>query len=629
MKLYARVLSLVFSLCLLMAFHVDVEAAETNGNTGLEAAQELYNYGLFKGVGTDSNGSPIFELEKMPSRNQAVIMLVRLLGKESVAKSGNWNIPFTDVTDSMKPYVGFAYANALTSGKTPTTFGGTQNITENQYITFILRALGYSSGSDFKVSTAGDFASSIGLTGARQQNTNSVFTRSDVAVISRNALYCKLNTSDRTLLDQLRNEGAIKADHTAIQDSEPTVFALNTDHIYISAGEQVTLIPNITSKEITWTSSDAKYFAVNNGVVSVVERGGADAIITATTSDGKSASCRVMMKSSEPLTVGGSNGKVYAKFPPILSMDNVFPEIYPWISYDSDLQEFDIYKYSYTYLTSSIEQAESAAEGYARWLRSKGYTLIFEGDDPITGGGNIAKNIKYELTDPSGVYGISIKGFFDYFSSSYPTYTVDVTIDYAKQAKNTATNPNTGVKIESIYLQDKNINKVQGTVFKTGAICMPANASGTVNWISSNPSVVSVRDLGSKTDPVSGYLLSMVELTMNSSGTATISVVASSGITAQCSVVVSGNDIAMAQEAVNTLKSILKNPSSLILNSVRSYHGSYGTVIEIDYSAMNGFGGYNREYFIYTGDTSGTQSTSVIDTHNYPYAVIDIRSLIV
>lgn len=73
---------------------------------------------------------------------------------------------------------------------------------------------------------------------------------------------------------------------------------------------------------------------------------------------------------------------------------------------------------------TSIEQAESAAKEYARWLQSKGYTLTYEGDDSITGGGGISENIIYKLMDPSGIFEIDIKGFFDYLTVSHTTYTV-------------------------------------------------------------------------------------------------------------------------------------------------------------------------------------------------------------
>lgn len=50
----------------------------------------------------------------------------------------------------------------------------------------------------------------------------------------------------------------------------------------------------------------------------------------------------------------------------------------------------------------------------------------------------------------------------------------------------------------------------------------------------------------------------------------------------------------LKRNAKAKLKSLLRNPSSLIINKIV---GS-GNFISIDYSAMNGFGGYNRETFI-------------------------------
>ena len=45
----------------------------------------------------NAGGTPIFALEQTPTRNQAVIMLVRLPGKEQEALSGTWALPFADV----------------------------------------------------------------------------------------------------------------------------------------------------------------------------------------------------------------------------------------------------------------------------------------------------------------------------------------------------------------------------------------------------------------------------------------------------------------------------------------------------------------------------------------------------
>ena len=152
------------------------------------AADALHELGLFNGTGTDANGKPIYDLDRAPTRHEAVTMLVRILGKEEEAKSGNWNIPFTDVADWAKPYVGYAYANGLTSGTGATTFGGNATVTASQYITFVLRALGYESGTDFQWDKAWELSDKIALTDGRYNADRKSFLRGDVAIISYTAL---------------------------------------------------------------------------------------------------------------------------------------------------------------------------------------------------------------------------------------------------------------------------------------------------------------------------------------------------------------------------------------------------------------------------------------------------------
>ncbi len=98
-------------------------------------------------------------------------MLVRLLGRASEAESKEWNTPFTEVTAQAKPYVGYAYENKLTSGTSGTTYGGVGNTTATQYLAFVLRALGYESGTDFQWNKAWELSDKIVLTDGRY-NTN-------------------------------------------------------------------------------------------------------------------------------------------------------------------------------------------------------------------------------------------------------------------------------------------------------------------------------------------------------------------------------------------------------------------------------------------------------------------------
>lgn len=175
----------------------------------LSSAEALHDLGLFQGTGTNADGTPIYDLDKTPSRNQALIMLVRLLGKEAEAKNGTWDIPFTDVSAEMKPYVGYAYANGLTTGYTAESFRGGQKVSGNQYVSFLLRALGYESGKDFEVAKATELSDKIGLTAGQSL---AGFTRGDVAQLSAAALSTPLKDSETTMMRKLQTEGVIPAE---------------------------------------------------------------------------------------------------------------------------------------------------------------------------------------------------------------------------------------------------------------------------------------------------------------------------------------------------------------------------------------------------------------------------------
>lgn len=171
-----------------------------------QAAQALYELGLFSGTGLHADGTPNFDLKRSPTRQEAITMLVRLLGKEKEAQAGTWETPFTDVDGWAKPYVGYAYTNHLTGGTSSTTFSGNDTITASQYITFILRALGYADGADFQWDKAWELSDKIGLTSGEYNSSTVSFLRGDVASISCTALTVCLKDSDKKLSDKLIDE---------------------------------------------------------------------------------------------------------------------------------------------------------------------------------------------------------------------------------------------------------------------------------------------------------------------------------------------------------------------------------------------------------------------------------------
>ena len=197
-----RLLSVLLSLALLLTL---VPSALAAGDEAAVAAKALYELGILHGTGADASGRPVFDLDRGITRIEAVTLLVRLLGKEDEAISGTWDTPFTDVAEWARPYVGYAYANGLTMGTSATTFGGGIIISATEYITFVLRALGYESGADFPWNRAWELSDQIGLTDGRYNAAAKGFTRGDAAIVSYNALDCSLKNQSLTLRRLLMN----------------------------------------------------------------------------------------------------------------------------------------------------------------------------------------------------------------------------------------------------------------------------------------------------------------------------------------------------------------------------------------------------------------------------------------
>ena len=197
-----RLLALGLSVLLALSLFPAALAATGEAN---QAARELYEMGLFQGTGTNADGTPNFALDRTMTRAEAVTMLVRLLGKEAEAKAGTWTTPFTDVAAWAVPYVGYAYENGLTKGVSATAFGGGDTVTATQYLTFVLRALGYDSGSDFRWDAAWELSDKLGFTSG-QYAAGGDFLRGDAAIVSNNALAVKLKDSGTTLRETLATQ---------------------------------------------------------------------------------------------------------------------------------------------------------------------------------------------------------------------------------------------------------------------------------------------------------------------------------------------------------------------------------------------------------------------------------------
>ncbi len=178
----------------------------------------LKQLGLFRGV-SETN----FDLERAPTRIEALVMLIRVLGKENEALDGTWRHPFTDVPSWADPYVGYAYVNGLTNGVSPTEFGEGDASAAN-YLTFMLRALGYSdaNGLDFTWDNPFALAENVGILVDGIDVDN--FWRADVAGVSYLALTANLKGSADTLADKLISAGVFTLEEygAALGSSAPS-----------------------------------------------------------------------------------------------------------------------------------------------------------------------------------------------------------------------------------------------------------------------------------------------------------------------------------------------------------------------------------------------------------------------
>ena len=128
------------------------------------------------------------------------------------------------MADWARPYVGYAYANGLTNGTGRTTFSGKDPVTATQYLTFVLRALGYSSaeGGDFRWDAAWELTDRLDITKG-EYGPDTPFDRGDVVKISYSALGAYLKGEGRVLGEKLLDEGVFTLEqyHAAMSGGGP------------------------------------------------------------------------------------------------------------------------------------------------------------------------------------------------------------------------------------------------------------------------------------------------------------------------------------------------------------------------------------------------------------------------
>ena len=178
-------------------------------DTGKNPARCLNKLGLMKGVGTDENGNVLLDTGREPTRAEAVVMLIRLLGAENEALSHEKTHPFTDVPEWADGYISYAYENGLTEGVSDTLFAAEDPASPEMYLTFLLRALGYTDrgeDADFSWENPWEFALERGLT-ERDKNYGQLFSRFEMADMSFCALFAEMKGTQTKLYKHLIADG--------------------------------------------------------------------------------------------------------------------------------------------------------------------------------------------------------------------------------------------------------------------------------------------------------------------------------------------------------------------------------------------------------------------------------------
>lgn len=155
------------------------------------------------------------ELDRELTRTEGAIMYSRLLGLEDEIKAfaqenPNYESGFSDVPAWAEDTINYLQHMGLVNGISDTLYGASAQMTEAQYTTLVLRALGYSDrDGDFVWNASIEKAIEEGLYAddvrayAYTENSSDMFTRRMMSYISYNALFYENIDTQEMLFDAI------------------------------------------------------------------------------------------------------------------------------------------------------------------------------------------------------------------------------------------------------------------------------------------------------------------------------------------------------------------------------------------------------------------------------------------
>lgn len=246
-----KILALATALALALSLSICAFAAENQPPAGsdLALAQQLNQLGLFRGAGTNADGSVNYDLDRQPNRAEAITMLIRALGagdQEGTTKQH----PYQDVPTWANGAVSYARKYDLTRGISATEFGAKSPVTTAMYLTFMLRALGYQDGTDFVWNSPWETAVQAGILPA--QADWATLTRGELVEITAAALFAQHKTTGQPLWERLVSSGAFTAEQFQAAFPADPYATLHTQSKYRTAlSEKLQGVNNVTWMEET------------------------------------------------------------------------------------------------------------------------------------------------------------------------------------------------------------------------------------------------------------------------------------------------------------------------------------------------------------------------------------------
>ncbi len=204
----------VISRTAVLDYRGDYHLSLSNATTDYSAmASALKALDLFKG--TDTAYGEGFDLELQPTRIQALVMLIRLLGEEDDALACTAPVTFKDIPATYwgRSYIAYAVEKGYTNGVEDNQFAPDRIATTQMYIEFVLRALGYSDTTQSDISGAAQRALTAGVitSGEKAVLEGTTFLRADVVYLSWYALEVPVAQNMQPLHTKLESMGVFTA----------------------------------------------------------------------------------------------------------------------------------------------------------------------------------------------------------------------------------------------------------------------------------------------------------------------------------------------------------------------------------------------------------------------------------